>query len=300
MNANTSSSMCDSYSRRLREHRSSKQKLALVVFLVAACSSTIGSSFVLGPPQQCHPISYNTLHATTATIRQRVLLRDTAESVDSPDVQEDNVSENNNSETENDDENNNDETDDDQINYESSSSSSSNLLSSNLHFDDVAESSAPPLNYEKYLTMQKKRVCVTIKYSKEYGLKPYYLTVAKKVKDEYPDVSIESIPLSSEDKDTEGSDSGGEDKGTFEVRVDGKIVIRNQKGSKESIFVSMSEMEHAIARARKRRRPSTVYGEKGTLIVDGNATDKEQLVKARLAALKHKADAPRTDDKVTE
>lgn len=149
---------------------------------------------------------------------------------------------------------------------------------------------------------KKKRVCVTIKYSTEYGLKPYYLTVAKKVKDEFPDVNIESIPLSSGNKDTEGSDSGGEDKGTFEVIVDGKTVIRNQKGSRESIFVSMSEMEHAIARARKRRRPSTVYGENGTLVVDGNATnDKEQLVKARLAALKHKTDAgPRTDVKDAE
>mmetsp|Transcript_22014 Transcript_22014/g.49328 ORF Transcript_22014/g.49328 Transcript_22014/m.49328 type:complete len:356 (+) Transcript_22014:201-1268(+) len=34
----------------------------------------------------------------------------------------------------------------------------------------------------------KKRVPVTIRYSEDSGLKPYYLTVAKRVKDQYPDV----------------------------------------------------------------------------------------------------------------
>ena len=52
-------------------------------------------------------------------------------------------------------------------------------------------SSAPHLSYDKFLTMQEKRVIVTIQYSEDAGLRPYYLTVAKKVKASHPDVLIE-------------------------------------------------------------------------------------------------------------
>jgi len=175
---------------------------------------------------------------------------------------------------------------------------------SNLAFNDVAESPAPPLNYNKYLTMQKKRVPVTIRYSAGSGLKPYYLTVAKRVKDLYPDVLIEREKL---DKGgiEDGGGSGGDDaRGTFEVAVDGKLVVRNRKATPErSVFVSMGEVDTAILRARKRRRPSTVYGENGVLATtvgdnndgsgngsDGNGNDiKDRLVKAHLEPLKQKA-----------
>eukprot|EP00536_Pseudo-nitzschia_multiseries_P014291 jgi/Psemu1/291350/fgenesh1_pg.683_\ len=170
----------------------------------------------------------------------------------------------------------------------------------NLAFDDVAESPAPPLNYQKYLTMQKKRVPVTIRYSAESGLKPYCLTVAKRVKDEYPDVVIEGVEV--DDGRPEDSGSGDSPK-TFEVIVDGKLVVRTQKmtASQRSsgfssgecvVFVSMNEMDAAITRARKRRRPSTVYGEHGmTTTYDNNKNDnsKDRLVKARLEALKLKS-----------
>jgi len=41
---------------------------------------------------------------------------------------------------------------------------------------------APPLSYDKFLTMQDKRVVVTIRYSGESGLRPFFLTAAKKLK----------------------------------------------------------------------------------------------------------------------
>jgi hypothetical protein len=57
---------------------------------------------------------------------------------------------------------------------------------------------------------------------------------------------------------------------TFEIQVDGKpvIVAGGNKNKNigtvargiDTIFVSMTELSHAIERARKRRRPSTTYG----------------------------------------
>jgi hypothetical protein len=59
----------------------------------------------------------------------------------------------------------------------------------------------------------------------------------------------------------------------FEVLVDGKIVIgggqsreRHVLGGRvdvertQSVFVSMEQLGHAISKARKKRRPSTLYG----------------------------------------
>lgn len=126
--------------------------------------------------------------------------------------------------------------------------------------------SAPPLSYNKFLIMQDKRVVVTIRYSSGAGLKPYFLTVAKKLKASHTDVIIERRILPSVDKD-EGEEA------TFEVLVDGKIVVgkgrpRKQKVARvdmswaRSVFVSMQELDLNISRARRRRRPSTmVYGE---------------------------------------
>lgn len=62
---------------------------------------------------------------------------------------------------------------------------------------------------------QDKRVTVSIQYSGESGLKPYYLTVAKKIKKAHPDVIIERKILPS---------YGGEmEEPNFEIFVDGKI-----------------------------------------------------------------------------
>lgn len=73
---------------------------------------------------------------------------------------------------------------------------------------------------------------------------------------------------------------------TFEVLVDGKAVVRTAPGRKGShsnemtVFVSMRELDVAISRARRRRRPSTVYGEGGDL--EDN--------RSRLEIMKSKAD----------
>jgi hypothetical protein len=117
------------------------------------------------------------------------------------------------------------------------------------------------------LVMQDKRVVVTIIYSGEAGLKPYFLTVAKKLKASFPDVIIERIILPAVDSD----DQKGGESATFEVRVDGNVVVGKVKSRKQkvarvdmaharSVFVSMQEVEYSISRARKRRRPASTYG----------------------------------------
>jgi hypothetical protein len=124
---------------------------------------------------------------------------------------------------------------------------------------------APHLSFDKFLVMQDKRVVVTIIYSGEAGLKPYFLTVAKKLKASFPDVIIERIILPAVDN----ADQKGE--ATFEVLVDGNVVVGKVKSRKQkvarvdmaharSVFVSMQEVEYSIARARKRRRPASTYG----------------------------------------
>jgi len=152
------------------------------------------------------------------------------------------------------------------------------------------------LSQESSQEENERRVPVTIRYSAESGLKPYYLTVAKRVQDQHPDVLLERIEVSS------GTEGGGAEavegeinQGTFEVLVDGKIVVRtNQRSYIGSIFVSMTEMDLAIARARKRRRPSTVYGESG--ILNGKESSNsssisfvEKDMKSRLEGLTPKA-----------
>ena len=49
---------------------------------------------------------------------------------------------------------------------------------------------APALSFRKFLTMQEKRVIVTIRCSKDASWKPYFLTVVRKVKASHPDVII--------------------------------------------------------------------------------------------------------------
>jgi hypothetical protein len=107
-------------------------------------------------------------------------------------------------------------------------------------------------------------VVATIRYTDGCGLKPYYLTAAKKIKASHPDVVIEKriLPgLSSE---------GGADV-AFEILVDDKIVVGTSRSRKQrgdsgdgSVYVSMQEMDLAISKARRKRRPSTLYGEDGS------------------------------------
>ncbi|KAL7524063.1 hypothetical protein ACHAXR_001718, partial [Thalassiosira sp. AJA248-18] len=89
---------------------------------------------------------------------------------------------------------------------------------------------APMMTYQKYLTMQEKRVKVTIRYSAEAGLRPFYLTVANQIKSTHPDVLLEKRILP-----PVGSDAGGGE-AIFEVIVDGKTVLgkKNNKMLKVS------------------------------------------------------------------
>lgn len=104
---------------------------------------------------------------------------------------------------------------------------------------------------------------VTVQYSESSGLKPYYLTVAKKIKASHPDVLVEKRILPALYADPYSDMK-------FEILVDGKTVIGKSsmqmlKGSEElsggvSVFISMQELDMAISKARRRRRPSTLYG----------------------------------------
>lgn len=172
---------------------------------------------------------------------------------------------------------------------------------------------APMVTYQKYLTMQEKRVKVTIRYSAEAGLRPLYLTVANEIKSTYPDVLLEKRILP-----PVGSDAGGNE-AIFEVVVDGKTVVGKKKtkmlkvvsrssrkndgnddgkgddGKSEggnsksgngetntpdiaggrSIFVSMEKLDYEVIKARKRRRPNTMY--KSKEIATGTIVEGSQL-----------------------
>ena len=87
--------------------------------------------------------------------------------------------------------------------------------------------------------------------------------MAKKIKLSHPDVVVEKRILPALYGDVEGDV-------TFEVLVDGKVVVGKSsiqmlRGGDDlagslSVFVSMQELDLAINRARRRRRPSTSYG----------------------------------------
>ena len=141
--------------------------------------------------------------------------------------------------------------------------------------------SSPPLTFEKYLTMSNKRVPVEIRYnSQQSGLRPFFLTVAKKVKDKYPDVVVQKTDLASLNS---SGDAPG-DSTVFEVLVDGRAVVSKAQTKTQSIgngggslgggspvdlangisiYVSMGEIDQAITKARRKRRPSTTYSQQG-------------------------------------
>jgi len=180
--------------------------------------------------------------------------------------------------------------------------------------------SAPMMTYQKYLTMQEKRVKVTIRYSASAGLRPFYLTVADKIKNYHPDVLLERRIL------PKVGDSG-EQGAIFEVLVDGKVIVgkkktmflkvrtssgssspNKDKGDDEgkrrenlsgevnfaggrSISISMEKLEQELVKARKKRRPSTMYKNKedalratsggsdtiNTIAVNGGVENQQQL-----------------------
>ena len=138
-------------------------------------------------------------------------------------------------------------------------------------------------------------------------MKPYFLTVAKRLKEKHPDVILDKVILpkiegggiGGGDHGGGGSHQGGANRGNnpiFEVMVDGKVVIPTV-GKKDRdgmgghiIFVSMQELDLAISRARRRRRPSTVYGEE-------EANVRLEILKAKAAAVM--AGHPKSSQKVS-
>jgi len=147
----------------------------------------------------------------------------------------------------------------------------------------IVENVPTSLKFQKYLAMQEKKVQVSISYSE--GLESFYLTVAKKITNYNPDVFIKSVvlPVSAEK-------AGDEDPSVFEVLIEGKTVIGkgrskwqavSRSGSKTSadgnnmangmsVFISMSEINSAIGKAMRKRRPATVYTQ--TVVSGGGKT----------------------------
>lgn len=116
---------------------------------------------------------------------------------------------------------------------------------------------APPLSFGKFLTMQEKRVPVTVCYTEDSDLRPLYLTAAKRIKDAFPDVLVEKRILPKD----------GNQRPLFEILVDGKVIVGGRRDKKmhmhdagrSVIFVSMRELDGAVNKARRKRRPSTLY-----------------------------------------
>ena len=150
----------------------------------------------------------------------------------------------------------------------------------------TVEAESPPMSFDKFVTMQEKRAVVTIRYSGDAGLKPYFLTIAKKLKQSHPDIVIERRILPSV--------VDGNYEATFEVLVEGKVVIgksRQRKISRNgnndvhdiigrrSVYVSMNELDLAISRARRKHRPTTVYGngEIDTFLMNGKSKSNNKM-----------------------
>lgn len=147
--------------------------------------------------------------------------------------------------------------------------------------------SSPPLSFQKFVTMQDKRVVVTVTYSGLSGLRPFFLTFAKKIKAQNPDVIIEQRILPPVEQNGEP---------VFEILVDGKLVIGKGQSKKQgvrrssssvsqedlagglSVFVSVEDVTTAITKARKRRRPSTAYSSEE----DGSGRSKSSAVRLEM------------------
>ena len=125
---------------------------------------------------------------------------------------------------------------------------------------------APQLIFSKYMTMQEKRVIVSFRFTNFPYLRPYFLTFSSKLKKLHTDIILEQTVLPVVDPSAQP---------IFEVYVDGKIVIGGGGSNRErhilggrvdvqntqSVFVSMEQLGLAILKARRKRRPTALYGE---------------------------------------
>ena len=110
---------------------------------------------------------------------------------------------------------------------------------------------APHLSWKKFVTMQEKRVVVCFRFTEAPYLKPYFLTIASKLKKQHSDIIIETRALPMVDANAQP---------IFELLVDGKVVMGGASGGRErhilggrvdvantqSVFVSMEQISLAI------------------------------------------------------
>ena len=104
------------------------------------------------------------------------------------------------------------------------------------------------------------------------ALRPYFLTVAKKITTAFPDVIIDRQILPYKYEESTAEDA------VFEVIIDGRMIIGKTRSKWQpvrrngndvnnrtfgmSVFVSMDDIETAIVKARRKKRPSsTIYAQ---------------------------------------
>mmetsp|Transcript_17329 Transcript_17329/g.53068 ORF Transcript_17329/g.53068 Transcript_17329/m.53068 type:complete len:298 (-) Transcript_17329:85-978(-) len=111
---------------------------------------------------------------------------------------------------------------------------------------------SPAMTYPKYVTMSKKRVVVTFRYSGGSGFKATYEAAAKILKERFPDILVNKVIIEV---------NSARDEDQFDILVDGKLAYVKRK-DKPGVYLQMRTLAQFIARARRRRRPNQlVYGD---------------------------------------
>jgi len=116
-------------------------------------------------------------------------------------------------------------------------------------------------------------------FTENSGLKSFFITAAQRIKQAHPDILIakRTLPYTSRQANPDAN-------AVFEIQVDGKKIVGNGANKRLSnsigtVFVPMTELGLAVAKARKRRRPATNYGGSGD---DTNESVRlEMLMKAK-------------------
>jgi len=117
-------------------------------------------------------------------------------------------------------------------------------------------------------------------------MRPFYLTVATLIKSRHGDVILEKelIPVVGEEMEEEP---------IFEVIIDGKVVVGKSRSNWQpvpsndrknlanglSVFIPMEEVNLAIAKARRRRRPTTTVYAQSVEADDGKTSVRLEMKK---------------------
>lgn len=155
-----------------------------------------------------------------------------------------------------------------QLNGVNVHTSETSVIASTLDEDIIKLPESPHLSFRKFLTMQEKRVVVTIIYTEKSGLRPFFITAARRIKAAQPDVLIVKrvLPLA---RPPDRVDSLPGHKAVFEIQIDGKRFVSNMSNKRLSnsvssgtpyVYIPMKELENSLLKARKKKRPATFYG----------------------------------------